>query len=126
MPCLFCCVLSGICLFLSFLSLFNLIQVAAYPRSERSLPTPPAFAINNLPAEINFPMQQQHDMIVEEYPERPGEPDCSFFLKTGDCKFKFNCKFNHPKNRNIRAKANSFTLNDEGLPLRPVSYFQHS
>ncbi|KAL7139525.1 hypothetical protein ABFS83_09G058000 [Erythranthe nasuta] len=95
----------------------NGYQGTTYPTSERSLPTPPAFAINNLPTEINFPMQQQHGMAVEEYPERPGEPECSFFIKTGDCKFKFNCKFNHPKNRNPR--ANSFSLNDQGLPLRP-------
>ncbi|KAI3454954.1 hypothetical protein Pfo_011617 [Paulownia fortunei] len=98
---------------------WNGYQAAAYPTSERSLPAPPAFAINNLPTEINFPMQQQHDMVVEEYPERPGEPECSFFLKTGDCKFKSKCKFHHPKNRNPKAEANSFALNEEGLPLRP-------
>ncbi|KAL0442025.1 UNVERIFIED_CONTAM: Zinc finger CCCH domain-containing protein 43 [Sesamum radiatum] len=58
-------------------------------------------------------------MAVQEHPERPGEPECSFFLKTGDCKFKSNCKFHHPKNRNPKPKANSFALNDKGLPLRP-------
>ncbi|KAL0342410.1 UNVERIFIED_CONTAM: Zinc finger CCCH domain-containing protein 67 [Sesamum calycinum] len=98
---------------------WNGYQRKAYPTSERSLPTPPAFAINNLPTEINFPLQHQHDMAVQEHPERPGEPECSFFLKTGDCKFKSNCKFHHPKNRNPKPKANSFALNDKGLPLRP-------
>ncbi|KAI3463662.1 hypothetical protein Pfo_020325 [Paulownia fortunei] len=100
---------------------WNGYQAATYPTSERSLPTPPAFAINNLPTEINFPMQHQYDMVLEEYPERPGEPECSFFLKTGDCKFKSNCKFHHPKNRISKARANSCALNDKGLPLRPVS-----
>ncbi|PIN24304.1 CCCH-type Zn-finger protein [Handroanthus impetiginosus] len=98
---------------------WNGYQAAAYPTSERSLPTPPAFAINNLPIETNFPVQHQRDMVLEEYPERPGEPECSFFLKTGDCKFKSNCKFHHPKNRNSKAKAKAFALNDKGLPLRP-------
>lgn len=98
---------------------WNGYQGTAYPTSERSLPTPPAFAMNNLPTEINFPLQHQHDMAVQEHPERPGEPECTFFLKTGDCKFKSNCKFHHPKNRNPKAKANTFALNDKGLPLRP-------
>ncbi|KAK4436905.1 Zinc finger CCCH domain-containing protein 43 [Sesamum alatum] len=98
---------------------WNGYQGTAYLTSERSLPTPPAFAINNLPTEINFPLQHQHDMVAQEHPERPGEPECSFFLKTGDCKFKSNCKFHHPKNRNPKPKANSFALNDKGLPLRP-------
>ncbi|XP_072981539.1 zinc finger CCCH domain-containing protein 8 [Typha angustifolia] len=30
-------------------------------------------------------------------PERPSEPPCSFYMKTGKCKFGANCKFNHPK-----------------------------
>ncbi|XP_073015298.1 zinc finger CCCH domain-containing protein 67-like isoform X2 [Primulina eburnea] len=98
---------------------WNGYQGAAYPTSERSLPTPPAFVINNLPTELNFPMQRQHDFIVDEYPERPGEPECSYFLKTGDCKYKSSCKYHHPKNRISKAKANSYVLNDKGLPLRP-------
>jgi hypothetical protein len=28
--------------------------------------------------------------------ERPGQPDCSFFMRTGACKFGEKCKFNHP------------------------------
>ncbi|XP_075490175.1 zinc finger CCCH domain-containing protein 67-like isoform X1 [Primulina tabacum] len=98
---------------------WNGYQAAAYPTSERSLPTPPAFVINNLPTELNFPMQRQHDFIVDEYPERPGEPECSYFLKTGDCKYKSSCKYHHPKNRTSKAKTNSYVLNDKGLPLRP-------
>ncbi|KAL6494367.1 hypothetical protein OROGR_031167 [Orobanche gracilis] len=96
---------------------WNDYQAATHPTSERSLPTPPAFA---LPTEINFRMPHQKDMVLEEYPERPGEPECNFFMKTGDCKFKYSCKFHHPKNRISKPRANSFTtLNDKGLPLRP-------
>ncbi|KAK4486127.1 hypothetical protein RD792_008795 [Penstemon davidsonii] len=83
-----------------------------YPTSGTSLPTPPAFAINNIPTEINFTMQ------IQEYPERPGEPECSFFLRTGVCKFRSSCKFHHPKK--TKPKENSFSLSDIGLPLRPV------
>ncbi|KZV24860.1 zinc finger CCCH domain-containing protein 67 [Dorcoceras hygrometricum] len=98
---------------------WNGYQAAAYPTSERTLPTPPAFVINNLPTEMNFPMQRQHDFIVDEYPERPGQPECSYFLKTGDCKYKSSCKYHHPKSRTSKARANPYVLNDKGLPLRP-------
>ncbi|KAG6424324.1 hypothetical protein SASPL_114739 [Salvia splendens] len=98
---------------------FCLNSLAATYSASEGLPTPPAFAMNNLPAEINFPMHRQPDILIEEYPERPGEPECSFFLKTGDCKFRSNCKFNHPKNRGFKGKPNTYTLSDKGLPLRP-------
>jgi hypothetical protein len=29
-------------------------------------------------------------------PQRPGEPDCAFFMKTGKCKYGDTCKFHHP------------------------------
>ncbi|KAH6822899.1 Zinc finger C-x8-C-x5-C-x3-H type family protein [Perilla frutescens var. hirtella] len=97
---------------------WNGYQAPTYASSE-GLPTPPAFAMNNLPADINFHMRHQPDIALEEYPERPGEQECSFFLKTGDCKFKSNCKFHHPKIRMPKGKVNSHTLSDKGLPLRP-------
>ncbi|XP_027168237.1 zinc finger CCCH domain-containing protein 13-like [Coffea eugenioides] len=96
---------------------WNGYQATVYPTSERSLPTPPAFAMNNPVSETNFyaPLQQQ--MPVDEYPQRPGQPDCSYFLKTGDCKYKANCRFNHPKFQS--SKSTSCALSDKGLPLRP-------
>jgi len=32
-----------------------------------------------------------------EYPERPGAPECGFYVKTGRCKFGGRCHFHHPK-----------------------------
>jgi hypothetical protein len=29
-------------------------------------------------------------------PQRPGEPDCAHFIKTGVCRFGAKCRFNHP------------------------------
>jgi hypothetical protein len=76
--------------------------------------------MNNPTIETNAYMHHQKQMPIEVFPERPGEPECSFFLKTGDCKFKSNCKFHHPKNRVARLPP--CILSDKGLPLRPVSY----
>ncbi|PON39295.1 Zinc finger, CCCH-type [Parasponia andersonii] len=30
------------------------------------------------------------------FPDRPGEPDCIFYLRTGLCGYGTNCRFNHP------------------------------
>ncbi|CAH8359841.1 unnamed protein product [Eruca vesicaria subsp. sativa] len=50
----------------------------------------------------------------DEYPERPGEPDCPYYVKTQRCKYGLRCKFNHPKT------AAAVTVeNPDPLPERP-------
>ncbi|ESR44937.1 hypothetical protein CICLE_v10003110mg [Citrus x clementina] len=36
------------------------------------------------------------------YPQRPGVHDCSYYLRTGRCRFGMSCKFNHPVPRQIQ------------------------
>lgn len=43
----------------------------------------------------------------ESLPERPGETDCPYYMKTQKCKFGFRCKFNHPKD-----KSNTVAVGD--------------
>ena len=38
------------------------------------------------------------------YPERPGEPECTFYLRTGTCKYGLGCKFHHPPDRRGAAR----------------------
>lgn len=54
------------------------------------------------------------------FPERPGQPECQFYMKTGDCKFGAVCRFHHPRERLIPAP--DCVLSPIGLPLRPVSW----
>ncbi|URE22422.1 zinc finger CCCH domain-containing protein [Musa troglodytarum] len=51
------------------------------------------------------------------FPERPGQPECQFYMKTGDCKFGAVCKFHHPKERLVPVP--NCVLSPLGLPLRP-------
>ncbi|KAD4584103.1 hypothetical protein R6Q59_037028 [Mikania micrantha] len=51
------------------------------------------------------------------FPERPGQPDCQFYMKTGDCKFGAVCRFHHPRERVIPPP--DCVLSQIGLPLRP-------
>lgn len=84
---------------------------------ERSLPLASAYATKRQPLERNVYAHQQQQILGDEFPERPGKPECSYFLKTGNCKFRSACKFHHPKNES--AKSTSCALSESGLPLRP-------
>mmetsp|Transcript_39141 Transcript_39141/g.101320 ORF Transcript_39141/g.101320 Transcript_39141/m.101320 type:complete len:410 (+) Transcript_39141:115-1344(+) len=46
-----------------------------------------------------------------ESPSRPGQPPCTFFMKTGTCKFGATCRFDHPTN-------GSQSYSDPSLPSR--------
>ncbi|PSR89494.1 Zinc finger CCCH domain-containing protein [Actinidia chinensis var. chinensis] len=83
---------------------------------QRRLPTPPALALNSAP-ETNCYMHHKQQMLVDEFPERPGQPHCTCYLKTGDCKYKSGCKYHHPKIQ--IPKTPTFALSDKGLLLRP-------
>ncbi|VVB04733.1 unnamed protein product [Arabis nemorensis] len=97
---------------------WNGYQVASVYSSERSVfNLSTTYLMNNSLAETNIFSPYKHQMPAEEFPERPDQPECSYYLKTGDCKFKFNCKYHHPKNR--LPKQPPYALNDKGLPLRP-------
>ncbi|OIW20815.1 hypothetical protein TanjilG_23198 [Lupinus angustifolius] len=50
-------------------------------------------------------------------PERPDQPECQYFLKTGECKFGPSCRYHHPQAMN--ALKATVTLSPAGLPLRP-------
>ncbi|XP_010243539.1 PREDICTED: zinc finger CCCH domain-containing protein 32 [Nelumbo nucifera] len=62
------------------------------------------------------------------YPERPGQPECQYYMRTGECKFGSSCKYHHPLEW-ITPKTNC-VLSPMGLPLRPGAqpctfYTQH-
>lgn len=40
-------------------------------------------------------------MEAGQYPERPGELDCAYYMRTGLCRFGMSCRFNHPPNRKL-------------------------
>ncbi|KAK4790942.1 hypothetical protein SAY86_031355 [Trapa natans] len=91
-------------------------QIPVYQPERGMLPTQ-AYMGNNLGNGAAAYNNDKNQMIIDEFPERPGQPDCTFFLKTGDCKFKSNCKYHHPKNRIPISPV--VPLSDKGLPLRP-------
>ncbi|GAB2281330.1 hypothetical protein Dimus_015927 [Dionaea muscipula] len=53
----------------------------------------------------------------DKFPQRPGQPDCKYYMKTGDCKFGSSCRYNHPPE--WAASTAAYFLSPLGLPLRP-------
>ncbi|KAK9281155.1 hypothetical protein L1049_004049 [Liquidambar formosana] len=51
------------------------------------------------------------------FPERPGQPECTYYLRTGDCKYGASCKYHHPREWVVPKTA--CMLSPLGLPLRP-------
>ncbi|KAJ7980234.1 Zinc finger CCCH domain-containing protein [Quillaja saponaria] len=51
------------------------------------------------------------------FPERPGQPECQYYMRTGDCKFGSSCRYHHPPE--LIAPKMSVVLSPIGLPLRP-------
>ncbi|XP_008796043.2 zinc finger CCCH domain-containing protein 65 isoform X1 [Phoenix dactylifera] len=74
-----------------------------------------ASTINHKTNKGDIPVSQQ--VPVDEYPERPGLPECQYFMKHGVCKFKTACKFHHPKTRLQTVPVD--VLSPVGLPLKP-------
>ncbi|XP_047964530.1 zinc finger CCCH domain-containing protein 32-like isoform X2 [Salvia hispanica] len=58
-------------------------------------------------------------VIVQEqkFPERPGQPDCKYYMRTGDCKYGPSCRYNHTPDWAV--SKSSCALSPLGLPLRP-------
>ncbi|CAA0812666.1 Zinc finger CCCH domain-containing protein 32 [Striga hermonthica] len=61
--------------------------------------------------------QSSSTQKVHAFPERPGQPECQYYLRTGDCKFGSTCKYHHP--REWTAPTMNFSPTPVGLPLRP-------
>lgn len=57
----------------------------------------------------------------KQFPERPGQPECQHYMKTGNCKFGSSCRYHHPPGWN--ASNVNIAFSPLGLPLRPVSAY---
>uniref|UniRef100_A0ACD5VHB2 Uncharacterized protein n=1 Tax=Avena sativa TaxID=4498 RepID=A0ACD5VHB2_AVESA len=54
------------------------------------------------------PVAQEHNS--KGMPIRPGEVDCSFYIKTGSCMYGSTCKFNHPERHGRQYQVLDFPL----------------
>ncbi|ONM35160.1 Zinc finger CCCH domain-containing protein 33 [Zea mays] len=74
-------------------------QPSATAAVDRSSPDPDALYEEGMWQQMA--MDSGATMQPGSYPERPGEPDCTYYLRTGLCRFGMSCRFNHPPDRNL-------------------------
>ncbi|CAM0946163.1 unnamed protein product [Alopecurus aequalis] len=87
--------------------------------AKKSVATDERHQSTRITLEVYMPQQQR-------YPERPGQPDCRYYLQFGKCKFLSACIFHHPRERllggwNPSGSAHSDQIGPEihGMPECP-------
>ncbi|WOL10361.1 zinc finger CCCH domain-containing protein 5-like [Canna indica] len=98
-----------------------------YGLANQATPSIPAYAGPHTPVSTSVGTSNASHR-GNKFPERPGQPECQFYLRTGDCKFGPTCKYHHPPDWSISKR--SFFLSPLGFPLRPGApictyYSQH-
>ncbi|VFQ65336.1 unnamed protein product [Cuscuta campestris] len=66
---------------------------------------------------VTSPATPSSSQKEHAFPQRPGEPECLHYMRTGDCKFGSSCRYHHPPEWG--GTRTSFLLSPMGLPLRP-------
>ncbi|CAN0877056.1 Zinc finger CCCH domain-containing protein 32, partial [Linum grandiflorum] len=69
------------------------------------------------PSVLSFGSPSSSTQQEPKFPERPGELECQYYLRTGDCKYGSSCRYHHPRDRSV--PVSDSVLNPLGLPLRP-------
>lgn len=61
----------------------------------------PDCSINTSDTLWQMNLRSRDAMESGPYPVREGEPECSYYIRTGLCRFGVTCRFNHPPNRKL-------------------------
>ncbi|XP_047338290.1 zinc finger CCCH domain-containing protein 32-like [Impatiens glandulifera] len=119
---------SGVVSFPSYSPYQTHASPVASPSNQSSIGAPPVYGVTQLshstPAYtgtyLSLPSivgPSSGGQKEQPFPERPGQPECQYYMKTGDCKFGLSCRYHHPPDWRI-TKVN-VVLSPTGLPLRP-------
>ncbi|URD84532.1 zinc finger CCCH domain-containing protein, partial [Musa troglodytarum] len=70
-------------------------------------PASPPLLRSPIDQETMWQMRMREIESVESgpFPQRPREPDCTYYLRTGLCRFGMTCRYNHPPNRQMAIAA---------------------
>jgi hypothetical protein len=83
-----------------------------FPPELRPLPTRTPFT------SVPFAQFDKPSLGAAGYPIRPGEQECSFFAKTGKCKYSDTCRWNHSADKQIQSVQEGIVWQPERNPKR--------
>lgn len=84
--------------FAKFWGSFHFLVRVSYYKS----PTLLTCCVNHISDELwDMNLTSRNGIESGFYPVREGEPDCSYYIRTGLCRFGNSCRFNHPTNRKL-------------------------
>mmetsp|Transcript_1826 Transcript_1826/g.2627 ORF Transcript_1826/g.2627 Transcript_1826/m.2627 type:complete len:702 (+) Transcript_1826:659-2764(+) len=66
--------------------------------------------LNGVETYLNSSEFHNQGSLVQILPQRPGEPDCIFYLRNGRCKYGATCKYHHPASSYVYEKGASERL----------------
>ncbi|KAL4554533.1 hypothetical protein LXL04_039364 [Taraxacum kok-saghyz] len=110
-----------------------------YNHPERYAINPPGTIVSTPAAHLTFGMVNPVSSVMQTvdprlaqptlglaptvYPQRPGQMECDYYMKTGICMFGERCKYHHPVDRSAHAQSAkeaqlSVKLTLAGLPRR--------
>ncbi|KAK4265704.1 hypothetical protein QN277_026721 [Acacia crassicarpa] len=82
------------------------------------LPSPaPAYSAPYQPLGSSFGPSITSPREQHSFPERPGQPECRHYMRTGECRFGPSCRYHHPPE--LIAPNVNVVLSPGGLPMRP-------
>lgn len=61
------------------------------------------FMDNENSFKISNTMSDHNHHNIDSLPQRPGEPNCIYYIRNGSCKFGPRCKYNHPSSESMSA-----------------------
>eukprot|EP00249_Psilotum_nudum_P021447 c28108_g1_i4 orf=78-1520(+) len=70
-----------------------------YPTAYFGLQAIPDIVLSASGSEVPGTIQGLSIAYNPPYPQRPGDQECSYYMKTGSCKFATTCKYHHPLSR---------------------------
>ncbi|KAL6970311.1 hypothetical protein U1Q18_030010 [Sarracenia purpurea var. burkii] len=80
-------------------------------------PSAPVYMGAHLPLPSSVGSSSSIHKEEHSFPERPGQPECQYYVKTGDCKFGSSCRYHHPPGWS--SSRTNFSVSPMGLPLHP-------
>ncbi|XP_074292693.1 zinc finger CCCH domain-containing protein 8-like [Silene latifolia] len=105
---------------------FNQSQVtSSLPANKFPLPHQ---VFNNISKRVDPSAHYENLMQVDEFPLRPDQPDCDYFMKTGNCKYRSACRYNHPTRQASKLRLPPRISNghySRPAPMLPAETSQH-